>query len=186
MNFANKLTMLRILMVPVLILCFYLPLSFNMWLATVVFILASITDALDGRYARKHNLCSDFGRFLDPIADKLLVCSAFIMLVEFKSFPAVLTFLFIGREFIISGFRLVAAKGGTVIAAGITGKIKTVFQCIAIPFWLLKDEWIFNFAPVMTTVFLICMWAVTAVALIASVYSCAEYLYKNRKVISFK
>ncbi|MDO4564963.1 MAG: CDP-diacylglycerol--glycerol-3-phosphate 3-phosphatidyltransferase [Clostridia bacterium] len=186
MNFANKLTILRILLVPLLILCFYIPVSFRMWIATVVFILAAVTDALDGRYARKHNLCSDFGRFLDPIADKLLVCSALIMLIEYKSLPAVIAFVLIGREFIISGFRLIAANHGQVISAGIMGKIKTVFQCIMIPFWMMKDEAVFNFAPVVTTIFLICMWTVTAISVIASVYSCIDYLYKNRKVISLK
>lgn len=184
MNLANRLTILRILMIPVMIACFYL--TWSMWICAGVFILAAVTDVLDGRYARKHNLCTDFGRFMDPIADKLLVCSALIMLVERLDFPAILAILLIGREFVISGFRLVAASNGTVISAGFMGKLKTTLQCIAIPWWMLKNEPIFAITPFVSTLYVILMWVVTAAAVISSVYSCVEYIAKNRKVITFK
>ncbi|MDD3400061.1 MAG: CDP-diacylglycerol--glycerol-3-phosphate 3-phosphatidyltransferase [Eubacteriales bacterium] len=184
MNLANKLTILRILMIPIMIVCFYL--NWSMWVCAGVFILAAVTDLLDGRYARKHNICTDFGRFMDPIADKLLVCSALILLVEGMGFPSILAIVLIGREFVISGFRLVAAGNGTVISAGFMGKLKTVFQCIMIPWWLLQFEPIFSITPFISTLFIILMWVVTGISVFTSIYSCVEYIYKNRKVISFK
>lgn len=184
MNTANKLTLLRIILVPVLILCLCLHLS--NFIATAIFIIAAVTDIFDGRWARKHGLCSDFGRLMDPIADKLLVCSALMMLIGQKDFPAVFAIVFIGREFIISGFRQVAAGKGTVIAAALSGKLKTTFQCIMIPLWLLKDEAIFNFAPLMSTIYTVVLWVVTFAALYLSIHSCVEYIYKNRKAVSFK
>lgn len=184
MNLANRLTLLRICMVPLMVLCFYL--TWSMWICALVFIAAAVTDVLDGRYARKHNLCTDFGRFMDPIADKLLVCAALLMLIERKDFPAVLAIVLIGREFVISGFRLVAAGNGSVISAGFMGKLKTVFQCIAIPWWILKDETIFSITPFVHDLYIVLLWVVTGIAVVASIYSCIEYIVKNRKVISFK
>ena len=177
MNVANRLTLLRVALVPVYIACFYLPFGFHMWLGAGVFILAAITDIIDGNYARKHNICTDFGRFMDPIADKLLTCSAFVMLTAFGKLHPVLTILFVAREFVISGFRLVAAGGGTVIAAGIAGKLKTVLQCIAIVALMLDN-------PIFSLINFPFHWVATGLALIASLWSCAEYLYKNRKSIS--
>lgn len=127
MNLPNKLTMLRILLVPFFVVFVY----FEKYpvcqvLALVLFISASITDLLDGRIARSRNLVTDFGKFMDPIADKLLVMSAFVMLVEQQRMPGWVCILMLAREFIVSGFRLVASGKGKVIAAGIWGKLKTI------------------------------------------------------------
>ncbi|MCL2695531.1 MAG: CDP-diacylglycerol--glycerol-3-phosphate 3-phosphatidyltransferase [Clostridiales bacterium] len=182
MNIANKLTLLRIFLVPIYIACYYLPIAWNMWLGAGVFILAAVTDVIDGNIARKYNLCTDFGRFMDPMADKLLTCSAFIMLTAFGLLHPVLTILFVAREFIISGFRLIAVGRGTVIAAGAWGKLKTVLQCIAVPalmLWQPLYGWI-------GWPYQIFAWAVTGLALAASLWSCGLYLWKNRKMVSLK
>ena len=133
MNLPNKLTMLRILMVPFFVIAVALPGWQSQVVALVLFIIASLTDLLDGKIARSRNLVTDFGKFMDPIADKLLVMSALIMLVEDGRMPGWVCMLILAREFIVSGFRLVAASKGTVIAAGIWGKLKTVSQMIYIP-----------------------------------------------------
>lgn len=124
MNLPNKLTVLRVCMVPVFVV-FMLWNGFgtaSKYVAAAIFILASMTDWLDGYLARKNNLVTDFGKFMDPIADKLLVCSAMICLVEKGALPAWIVIIIIGREFIISGFRLVASDKGVVIAASYWGK----------------------------------------------------------------
>ena len=132
MNLPNKLTMLRVLLIPV----FVVLLLADFWgkwldyLALAVFIIASLTDMLDGMIARKYNLITNFGKFMDPLADKLLVCSAMICLLDLGRIPAWVVIVIIAREFIISGFRLVASDKGVVIAAGYIGKAKTVFQMI--------------------------------------------------------
>ena len=134
MNLPNKLTMIRILMVPVFVV--FVAMHNNVicqLIALLLFIIASLTDLADGKIARSRNLVTDFGKFMDPIADKLLVMSALIMLVEQNRMPAWVCMLILAREFIVSGFRLVAASKGTVIAAGIWGKLKTVSQMIYIP-----------------------------------------------------
>ena len=133
MNTPNKLTVLRMCLIPffVVFLTFtQIPLSY-LW-ALIVFIIASITDALDGNIARKHNLVTDFGKFLDPIADKLLVVSALICFVKLNHISAVVLIVIVAREFLVSSLRLVAVGGGKVIAASIWGKMKTVTQMVAI------------------------------------------------------
>ena len=146
MNLPNKLTMLRIILVPVFVgLASVTGSQACQWAALGIFILASFTDMLDGRIARSQNLITDFGKFMDPIADKLLVMSALVMLVERRgdpnslgsSMPAWVCIVMLAREFTVSGFRLVAAAKGKVIAAGIWGKLKTVSQMIYIPMALL-------------------------------------------------
>ena len=132
MNLPNKLTVLRVCMVPVFVV-FMLWNGFgtaSKYVAAAIFILASMTDWLDGYLARKNNLVTDFGKFMDPIADKLLVCSALICLVEKGALAAWIVIIIIGREFIISGFRLIAAENGVVIAANYWGKFKTVSQMV--------------------------------------------------------
>lgn len=141
MNLPNKLTIIRIILVPIMVIIPFLnipgewlgiPVAF--WLIDLIFVLASITDKLDGSIARKYNLITTFGKFLDPLADKILVISAMVMLVEFVKLPAWIPIIVLAREFIVSGYRLVAVeKGGQVIAANIWGKLKTVTQMIAIP-----------------------------------------------------
>lgn len=140
MNLANKLTVFRVILVIVMLIIAYIPLngeilniSINMWLLNAIFIIASITDKLDGYIARKRNQITDFGKFLDPIADKILVLTAMLILVENALLPAWIPIIIIIREFIVSGYRLIAVeKSGKVIAANIWGKIKTVTQMIAI------------------------------------------------------
>ena len=175
MNLPNKLTLLRILLVPFIVLCFYLPPSWGMWAAVVLFIVAAVTDTVDGRYARAHNMVTDFGKFMDPIADKLLVNSVLIMLTAQGKVHPVATILFIAREFVISGLRLVAAGKGVVLAAGNLGKIKTTLQDIALPFLMVSHVsrlfWILG---------LILLYA----SLVMSVWSGWDYVYKNRQLIA--
>ena len=144
MNLANKLTIYRILLVPVMMLVpiidnlvgipgEFLEISTAFWIMNIIFIVASITDKLDGYIARSRNQVTTFGKFLDPLADKILVLSALVMLVEFGKIPAWIPIIVLAREFIVSGYRLIAVeKGGQVIAASIWGKLKTVTQMIAI------------------------------------------------------
>lgn len=140
MNLPNKLTIFRIILVPIFIIIGYLSIpgeflgiESKFWIMNLIFIIASITDQLDGHIARKTNQITTFGKFLDPIADKILVLSALVMLVEFGKIPAWIPAIVLTREFLVSGFRLVAVeKGGKVIAASIWGKVKTVTQMIAI------------------------------------------------------
>ena len=139
MNTANVLTLIRILLVPVFILFFYLKLETAPLVALVVFVIASITDWLDGLIARKYDLITDFGKFMDPIADKLLVLAGIIMLMSVDKVSPVIAFVLIGREMIMSGFRLVAAAKGKVLAAGVLGKIKTVTQFVAICVLLITE-----------------------------------------------
>lgn len=129
MNLPNKLTIFRvILVIPFVALMLN---GYDLW-AVAVFIIASLTDSLDGKIARKYNLITDFGKFMDPLADKLLVCAAMICLVEMGRLPAWMVIVIISREFIISGFRLVASDNGVVIAASYWGKFKTTFQMLMI------------------------------------------------------
>ncbi|MCD7814476.1 MAG: CDP-diacylglycerol--glycerol-3-phosphate 3-phosphatidyltransferase [Lachnospiraceae bacterium] len=170
MNLPNKLTMLRVCLVPVFVVLMLvdgIPYG-NIW-AGILFILASATDALDGHIARKNNLVTDFGKFMDPIADKLLVCSAMICLVAQQKLAAWMVIIIIGREFVISGFRLVASDKGTVIAASYWGKFKTVFQMIMIVMLL------YDFGTVWNTLSEIVVW----IALLLTVISLVDYLRKN-------
>lgn len=133
MNLPNKLTILRTILIPFfLVAMLWDAVPYGNWVALVIFAAASLTDMLDGKIARKYNLVTDFGKFMDPLADKLLVCSAMIAFVEIGRIPCWIVIVIIAREFIISGFRLVAADNGIVIAAGIWGKIKTAEQMILI------------------------------------------------------
>ncbi len=175
LNIPNKLTILRILLVPFIILCFYLPPAWGMWVAVVLFIVAAVTDTVDGRYARAHDQVTDFGKFMDPIADKLLVNSILVMLTAQGKVPGVVTILFIAREFVISGLRLVAAGKGVVLAAGNLGKIKTTLQDIALPFLMVGHVW-----KPFRVIGVILLYA----SLFMSVWSGWDYLYKNRQLIA--
>lgn len=149
MNLANKLTIFRIILVPVIMAIpiidnligipgTFLGISSAFWIMNIIFIIASITDKLDGYIARSRNEVTTFGKFLDPLADKILVLSAFVILVEYGKIPSWIPIIVLAREFIVSGYRLVAVeKGGKVIAASIWGKLKTVTQMIAIIFCFL-------------------------------------------------
>ena len=135
MNLPNKLTVLRICMIPFFVAALLYENGADQTMriiANVIFITASLTDLLDGKIARKYGLVTNFGKFMDPLADKLLVCSALICLIQLGQLPAWVVIVIISREFIISGFRLVAADNGIVIAASYWGKFKTVFQMTAV------------------------------------------------------
>ena len=134
MNLPNKLTILRAIMIPFFLVFLYMSPGWSKWVALVIFIAASLTDMLDGKIARKYNLVTNFGKFMDPLADKLLVCSALIALSDLNRIPAWIVIVIIARDFIISGFRLIAAEKGIVIAAGWWGKIKTTVQMIMVGF----------------------------------------------------
>ena len=125
MNLPNKLTLMRVILIPVYLVLWHLEFPGNNYAALAVFVVASLTDFLDGYIARKYDLVTDFGKFMDPLADKLLVCSALICLIELRQLPAWMVIVIISREFIISGFRLVASDNGVVIAASYWGKFKT-------------------------------------------------------------
>ena len=140
MNLPNKLTIFRIILVPVMVIISllniqgtFLNIPISYWIINLIFIIASITDHLDGKIARKNNQVTTFGKFADPLADKILVLSAMLILVEFNKLPAWIPIIVLAREFVVSGYRLIAVeKGGQVIAANIWGKLKTVTQMIAI------------------------------------------------------
>lgn len=175
MNLANKLTLIRIALVAPFLACFYVPWTFRMWLAAGIFVLAAVTDIFDGRYARKHNLVTNFGKLMDPIADKLLICSACIMLTAFDKLCPFATILFIAREFAVSGLRLVAASEGIVLAASRIGKAKTTLQCIAVVCLLLDN-------PVFSLIHVPFHYIATGAALAVSVWSGIDYFIKNREV----
>ena len=146
MNLPNKLTILRAIMIPFFLVFLYMSPGWSKWVALGIFIAASLTDMLDGKIARKYNLVTNFGKFMDPLADKLLVCSALIALSDLNRIPAWIVIVIIARDFIISGFRLIAAEKGIVIAAGWWGKIKTTVQMIMVGFLIadLKVFYIFD------------------------------------------
>ncbi|MCR5419929.1 MAG: CDP-diacylglycerol--glycerol-3-phosphate 3-phosphatidyltransferase [Lachnospiraceae bacterium] len=175
MNLPNKLTVLRVIMIPffVFFMLVDIPAGYGKWIALVIFILASFTDMLDGKIARKYNLVTNFGKFMDPLADKLLVCSALICLVEKGSLASWMVIVIISREFVISGFRLIASDKGVVIAASYFGKFKTVFQMIMICLLI---------ADIQNDIYKIFTVIITWIALILTVVSLIDYLYKNKEV----
>ena len=196
MNLPNKLTVFRIILVPIMVLIPYLGINGEFYgipmtliLVDLIFIIASITDKLDGTIARKNNLVTDFGKFLDPIADKILVIAALIMLVDLNKIPSWIPIIVIFREFLVSGFRLVAAsKDGKVIAASIWGKVKTATQMVAI-ILIFVDRYSFAdcfFREIrvdMSTfslVFNIITTVLLAVSTVATIFSGYDYL-KNGK-----
>ena len=176
MNLPNKLTTLRVIMIPFFV--FFLlwqngeNYTFRM-IALALFIIASLTDLLDGKIARKYNLVTNFGKFMDPLADKLLMCSALICLIELNALPAWMVIIIISREFIISGFRLIASDNGVVIAASYWGKFKTTFQMVSVVLLILD-------IPALAFVTTICVW----IALLLTIVSLVDYIYKNHKILT--
>ena len=176
MNLPNKLTTLRVIMIPFFVF-------FLLWqngenrtfriIALALFIIASLTDLLDGKIARKYNLVTNFGKFMDPLADKLLVCSALICLIELNALPAWMVIIIISREFIISGFRLIASDNGVVIAASYWGKFKTTFQMVSVVLLILDIQ-------ALAFVTTICVW----IALVLTIVSLVDYIYKNHKILT--
>lgn len=176
MNLPNKLTTLRVIMIPFFVAALLYDGGANQnmrYVAAALFIIASLTDMLDGKIARKYNLVTNFGKFMDPLADKLLVCSALICMIELRELPAWMVIIIISREFIISGFRLVASDNGVVIAASYWGKFKTTFQMIGVVLL------IFNI-PALSTLTTIIVW----IALALTVISLVDYIVKNIGVLT--
>lgn len=176
MNLPNKLTLLRVVLIPVFVVLLLLEGGQNDTLriaALIVFCFASFTDFLDGQIARRNNLVTNFGKFMDPLADKLLVCSALICMIELGQLPSWYVITVIAREFIISGFRLVAADNGIVIAASWWGKFKTTFQMLTVILLILN-------IPALHTVTMI----VAGIAFVLTLVSLLDYIAKNYKVIT--
>ena len=173
MNLPNKLTMFRVILIPFFVVFLLVDITpVDKWIALAVFIIASLTDMLDGKIARKYNLVTNFGKFMDPLADKLLVCSALVCLVAVDRIPAWMVIVIIAREFIISGFRLVASDNGVVIAASYWGKFKTTFQIIMICLMIADLAALHLLTAIVT-------W----VAVILTVVSLVDYLVKNKEVM---
>ncbi len=174
MNLPNKLTVMRVAAVPVFVVLMLIEVNGAMcegwckWTALAIFIIASFTDLFDGYIARKYKLVTNFGKFMDPLADKLLVCSALICLVELDRIPAWVTIIIIAREFVISGIRLIAADDGVVISASKWGKVKTVFQMIMVGFMI-------GNLPIFDLLTQLLMWIALALTLI----SMADYIVRN-------
>ena len=175
MNLPNKLTIFRVILIPFFVVFMLAPIcpGYANYIAVAIFIIASLTDLLDGKIARKYNLVTDFGKFMDPLADKLLVCAAMICLIETGQLAAWIVIVIISREFIISGFRLVAADNGVVIAASYWGKFKTTFQMISVILLIVR-------IPALTVLTQICVWT----ALVLTVISLVDYIAKNHKVLT--
>ncbi len=201
MNLANKLTIFRMILVPVFVVVGYigmlggitgefLEIPIYLWIMNIIFIVASITDKLDGYIARSRNMVTTFGKFLDPLADKILVLSALVMLVEFGKIPAWIPIIVLAREFLVSGYRLVAVeKGGKVIAASVWGKLKTVTQMIAIILVFIDKN---NFADCISyfggnmelslgsLILNIITTALLTISVIATIFSGYDYLKKGK------
>lgn len=175
MNLPNKLTILRVILIPFFLVFLMVPeIPAGKWIALIIFLAASLTDCLDGYIARKYNLITNFGKFMDPLADKLLVDSALIAFVGMGRIQSWIVIVIIAREFIISGFRLIASDNGVVIAAGWWGKIKTVVQMVMI--WVL-------IADLGGSVIYIVEQVLIYAALILTVVSLLDYLLKNKDVL---
>ncbi|MDO5350179.1 MAG: CDP-diacylglycerol--glycerol-3-phosphate 3-phosphatidyltransferase [Lachnospiraceae bacterium] len=176
MNLPNKLTTARVILIPFFVFFLLYQGGSNLtfrYIALAIFIIASLTDLLDGKIARKYNLVTNFGKFMDPLADKLLVCSALICLIQLGQLPAWMVIIIISREFIISGFRLVASDNGIVIAASYWGKFKTTFQMIAVILLILN-------IPALSLITAVCVW----IALALTIISLVDYIMKNHKVLT--
>lgn len=194
MNLANKLTIFRMILVPILVIFAYLPIGGDVYgvaipmiIMDVIFIIASITDKLDGYIARSRNQVTTFGKFLDPLADKILVLTAMVILVEKAKLPAWIPVIVLAREFIVSGFRLVAVeKGGIVIAASVWGKLKTVTQMIALIFAFVDVGGFFTFVSGGLTgghlVINIISSVMMAISTVATIFSGWNYVWGGRNL----
>lgn len=176
MNLPNKLTILRVILIPffVVFMLFDITGAADKWIALVIFCVASLTDMLDGKIARKYNLVTNFCKFMDPLADKLLVCTALICLTSMNRLNVIVVLVIIAREFIISGFRLVASDNGIVIAASYWGKFKTVSQMALIIVLIMDLGGVWNVVGTVLT------W----VALLLTVVSLIDYIAKNKQVLT--
>lgn len=176
MNLPNKLTILRVILIPffVVFMLFDITGAADKWIALVIFCVASLTDMLDGKIARKYNLVTNFGKFMDPLADKLLVCTALICLTSMNRLNVIVVLVIIAREFIISGFRLVAADNDIVIAASYWGKFKTVSQMFMLILLIADLGGVFNMIAQ------VLIW----VSLVLTIVSLIDYIAKNVQVLT--
>lgn len=194
---ANIITMVRICLVPVFVAAIISPWPewigfaelnvWKAWIAAGIFVVISCTDWLDGYLARKRNEVTDFGKFMDPLADKILVTAALLVLIELGAIPSWVVLIIVAREFIVSGVRMVAASKGEVIAASWYGKFKTVFQMVAIVLFVVKESPAFGDSSSGFYIGLyVLSWAVMDIALVLTVVSMADYISKARHLIGFK
>ncbi len=174
MNLANKLTVFRVVLVPFYVAFMLFDITVcSRYIALAIFVIATITDKLDGTIARKYNMITSFGKFMDPIADKLLVCSALVCLTALGEIPAWVVIIIIAREFIISGIRLIAAENGVAIAASWWGKIKTIAQMVMIIVILINSDILY--IPEQVLIYL---------SLLLTVVSAIDYILKNKNVLA--
>jgi len=203
MNLPNKITVLRICLVPIFMIVLYLPFEYSNLIGLIIFILAALTDSLDGHIARSRNLVTNFGKFLDPLADKLLVTAALLALIGMGKIPSWFATVVIAREFMVTGIRLLANGEGRVIAASIWGKIKTITQIIAISLLLVDSTATFGESdifminklsdlfgtfvdsPIKNTVGILATFMIM-VAVIITVFSGVDYLVKNKDVLKLE
>lgn len=195
MNLANKLTIIRMILVPIMVIIPFLGIqgewlgvSITFWIINFIFIIASITDKLDGYIARSRNQVTTFGKFLDPIADKILVLAAMIMLVEYTKLPAWIPIIVLTREFIVSGYRLIAVeKGGKVIAASVWGKLKTVTQMIAIILMFIDVNGFFTFIGTKLAGFSLVLNITASVmmliSIVATIFSGIDYIKGGKDLL---
>lgn len=180
MNTANKITILRIILIPVFMLLLATNAVWGRVAALIVFIIASVTDSIDGHIARKYNQITNFGKFMDPLADKLLITSALVMFVEQGTVSAWVTVIIVARELAVTGFRMIAASSGRVIAASIWGKAKTVTQIIAVVAALVFTLDLSAFGlPDLMPVVTVLMWLAALITLVSGI----DYIVKNRDVL---
>lgn len=178
MNLPNKITIFRMCMIPFFLVFFLIDsIPYGNWISLAIFIVACLSDAVDGHLARKHNLVTNFGKFMDPLADKLLVCTALLCFVEQGTLNLIVAIVIVAREFIISGFRLVAAEGGLVLAASYWGKFKTATQMVMCCLLIVHLE--YGWFAVLETVFIWASFALTVISLL-------DYLIKNKSVLKTK
>lgn len=175
MNLANKITLFRIFLVPVFMIVLYSNIEYATYIAGIVFVIASATDAIDGHLARSKNMITDFGKFMDPLADKVLVLAALISLVEIGKVPAWMVVIVITREFTVTGLRVLAASSGVTIAASPLGKFKTIFQLLAIILLLFNNYPFSKFNIPMDYILL-------HISVIFTIISGVDYLWKNKEI----
>ena len=171
MNLPNKLTILRMILIIPFLLVLYLDVPYATYWALGIFIVASLTDMLDGKIARKRNLITDFGKFMDPLADKMLVTAAMVWFVEIGQMAGWALLVVLLREFAVSGLRMVASDKGRVIAAGWSGKVKTASTMVCV---------VLMFLPIPEIVNTVCVWVIV----LTTLYSGVEYFVKNKDVLS--
>lgn len=182
MNTANKITLIRLALIPVLLFFLLTDIvAYSQYIAVAVFLLAALTDSIDGHIARKYNQITDFGKFIDPLADKILVVSALICMVQSGQISALAVIIIIAREFIVTGLRIIAIGSGKVIAAAPSGKLKTIVQ-IAVISIIMAAQGMSESAVYFNIVLECLVWLMVAITL----YSGAEYIIKNRTLIDYR